>query len=126
MTKEVVSRYLIDDQSLLWLEMERRAPLVRRTLVLAIPSCLVSDLLALIHCQHGHPGVARALALLRDRFHCLDMCRDAREYDLSCGCRRRKRSRSQQLAVLPARFLEPWEVLEVDLQKFPNTPENRK
>ena len=51
------------------------------------------------------------------------MCRDAREYLLSCGCRRRKRSRSQQLAMLPARFLEPWEVLEVDLQKFPNTSE---
>ena len=49
------------------------------------------------------------------------MCRDTREYVLSCRCRRRKRSRSQQIAMLPARFLEPWEVLEVDLQKFPNT-----
>ena len=68
MTKEVVNRYLIDDESLLWLEMERSATLVRRTSVLAIPSCLVSDLLALIHCHHGHPGVARTFALLRDRF----------------------------------------------------------
>ena len=51
------------------------------------------------------------------------MCRDAREYVLSCGCRRRKRSRSQHLAMLPARFLEPSEVLEVDLQKVPNTSE---
>ena len=42
---------------------------------------------------------------------------------LSCGCRRKKRSRSQRIAMLPARFLEPWEVLEVDLQRFPNTSE---
>ena len=76
-----------------------------------------------MHCKHGHPGVARTLALLQDRFHWSGMCRDAREYVLSCGCRRRKRSRSQQLAILPATFLEPWEVLQVDLQKFPNTAE---
>ena len=105
--------------------MERSATLVRRTSVFAMPSCLVSDLLALIHCQHGHPGVVRTLALLRDRFHCPGMCRDAREYVLLCGCGRRKRSRRQQLAMLPSRFLEPLEVLEVDLQKFPNTSEAR-
>ena len=45
LTKKVVNRYLVDDQSLLWLEMERNATLVRRTSALAIPSCLVSDLL---------------------------------------------------------------------------------
>ena len=123
LTKEVVNRYLIDNQSLLWLEMERSATLVRRTSVLAIPSWLVSDLLALIHCQHGHLGVARRLALSRDRFNWPGMCRDAREYVLSCGCRRRKRSGSEKLAMLRARFMELWEVREVDLQKFPKTSE---
>ena len=42
------------------------------------------------------------------------MARDVREYVLSCGCRRRKRSSSQQVALLPARAVEPWEVLEID------------
>ena len=51
------------------------------------------------------------------------MCRDAREYVLSCGCRRRKRSGSEKLAMLRARFMELWEVREVDLQKFPKTSE---
>ena len=41
LTKEVVNRYLTDDPS---------ATLVRRTSVIAIPSCPVSDLLDLIHC----------------------------------------------------------------------------
>ena len=34
---------------------------------------------------------------------------------LSCGCRRLKRSTSQRVTVLPARFLKPWEVLEMDI-----------
>ena len=57
MTKEVVNRYLIDDESLLWLEMERSATLVRRTSVLAIPSCLLSDLLALIQPTQASRGL---------------------------------------------------------------------
>ena len=35
---------------------------------------------------------------------------------LSCGWRRLKRSTSQRVAMLPARFLKPWEVLEMDIQ----------
>ena len=34
---------------------------------------------------------------------------------LSCGCRSLKRSTSQRVAMLPARFLKPWEVLEMDI-----------
>ena len=34
---------------------------------------------------------------------------------LSCGCRRLKKSTSQRVAMLPARFLQPWEVLEMDI-----------
>ena len=63
------------------------------------------------------------LSLLHDRFHWPGMFRDAKAYVLSCGCRRRKRSRSQRIAMLPARYLEPWEVLEVDLKVTPNTSE---
>ena len=45
-------------------------------------------------------------------------CRGAREYVLSSGCRRRKRTRSQRMAMLPGRYLEPWEVPEVDLLRI--------
>ena len=38
-----------------------------------------------------------------------------RDYGLSCGCRRLKRSTSQRVAMLPARFLKPWEVFEIDI-----------
>ena len=121
MSEGKAARYLLDDQGLVWYELEQRGILVRRTSVLAVPRVLVADLLALVHCQHGHPGVGRTLSLLRDRFHWPGMCRDARDYVLSCGCRRRKRSRSQRIAMLPARYLEPWGVLEMDLQRIPNT-----
>ena len=49
--------------------------------------------------------------------------RYTRDYVLPCGCRRSKWSRSQRIAMLPTRFMEPWEVLEVDVQRFPNTSE---
>lgn len=85
-----------------------------------MPCRLVPDLLALVHCQHGHPGVGKTLAILRDRFHWPGICRDARDYVLARGCRRKKRSCSQRIAMLPARCLESWEVLEVDLQQIPS------
>ena len=94
-----------------------------RTSVLAFPAVWVADVLALVHCQHGHPGAARTLSLVRVRFYWPGMCRDAWEYVLSCGCRRRKRTRSQRITMLPTRYLEPWEVLEVDLPRTPNTSE---
>ena len=60
---------LIADQNLLWLECERVGVLARKTSVFAVPQCLVPDLFALVHGQHGHPGVPRTLPLLRDRLH---------------------------------------------------------
>ena len=116
-------RYLLDDQELVWYEVEQSGILARSTWVLAVPGVLVADLLVLVHCQHGHPKVGRMLSLLRDRFHWPGMCRNARGYVLSCGCRRRKRTRSQRIAVLPARYLEPWEKMEVDLLRIPKMSE---
>lgn len=75
-------------------------------------------MLALIHARHGHPGIASTVALVRDRFHWPHLHRDVREYVLACGCRRRKHARSQRIAMLSARFLEPWEVLEIDIQNL--------
>lgn len=49
------------------------------------------------------------------------MPRDTREYVLSCGCRRKKRSRSQRVAMLPARFLQPSEVLDKDFRSGAHT-----
>ena len=71
LTDVELNKFLIDDQNLPLLECERVGVLARKTTVLVVPHCLVPDLLALVHCQHGHPGVTRTLSLLRDRFHCL-------------------------------------------------------
>ena len=79
------------------------------------------ELLALTHHLLGHPGVASTLTLTRERFYWSTVVRDVREYVLSCGCRRRKRSNSQQLALLPSRTVEPWEVLKVDLLRIGTT-----
>ena len=116
-----VVRYLTDDQNLVWHEVEQSGVLSRPTSVLAVPGVWVADVLALVHCQHGYRGVGRTLPLLRDRFHWPGGCRDAMEYVLPCGCRRRKRTRSQRIAMLTGKFLEPWEGLEVDLLRIPKT-----
>ena len=42
---------------------------------------------------------------------------------LSCGCRRLKRSTSQRVAMLPARFLKPWEALEMGIHGMGARPE---
>ena len=123
MSEGEAARYLLDDQGLVWYELEQRRILIRRTSVRAVPCVLVADLLTLVHCKHGRPGVGRTLSLLRDRFHWPGMCGDARVYFLSCGCRRRKRSRSHRITMLPAMYLQPWEVVEVGLLKIPNTSE---
>ena len=107
MSEGEVARYLLDDQELVWYEVEQRGILVRRTSVRAVPCVLVADLLGLVHCKHGNHSIGRTLFLLRDRFHWPGMCGDARFYVLSCGCRRGKRSRSQRIAMLPAVYLEP-------------------
>ena len=64
LTDAELNKYLIDDQDLLWLECERVGVLTRTTSVLVILSCLVSYVLALVHCQHGHLGVTRTVSLL--------------------------------------------------------------
>ena len=108
--------YMLDDRDLIWYSRkETREP------TLAISRALVPELLALIHHLHGHSGVASTLALTRERFFLPTMVRDVREYVLSCGCRRRKRSNNQQLVLLPARAVEPWKVLEVDLLRIGTT-----
>ena len=107
---------ILDDRELIWYSTnETIKP------ILEIPRTLVPELLALIHHLHGHPGVASTLALTREHFYWLTLIRDVREYVLSCGCRRRKRSNSQQLTLLSARAVEPWEVLEVDLLRIGTT-----
>ena len=103
---------MLDDRDLIWYSTkETREP------TLAIPRAMVPELLALIHYLHGHSGVASTLALTRERCFWPTMVRDV----LSCGCRRRKRSNDQQLALLPARAVEPWEVLTVDLLRTGTT-----
>ena len=47
--------------------------------------------------------------------------RDVREYVLCSGCRRRKRSSSQQVALFPARNIKQSEVLKVDLLRISAT-----
>ena len=123
LTLAELSEDFLDNQNLLWHERKCVGVLARETSVLAIPHVLEPHLLALVHCQYGHPGVTRTLSLLRDRWHGPGMCRDTRGYVLPCRCRRRKRSRSQRRAMLPTRLLEPEEMLEVNVQRFPNTPD---
>ena len=107
---------MLDDRDLIWYSTkETREP------TLAIPRALVPELLALIHYLHGHSGVASTLALTRERMFWPTMVRDVREYVLSGGCRRRKRSNNRQLALPPARAVEPWEILEVELLRIGTT-----
>ena len=52
---------------------------------------------------------------MQRKYHWISLKSDVRDYVLSCGCRRLKRSTSQRVAMLPPRFLKPWEVLEMDI-----------
>ena len=114
--EEQPEQYVIDDRDLIWFTGK-----TAKKPTLAIPRSVVADVLSLVHTLHGHPGVASTLILIRERFHWHTMARDVREYVLSCGCRRRKRSRSQQVALLPARAVEHWEVIEIDLLRIGGT-----
>ena len=71
--------------------------------------------MARAHSTYGHLGMAKT-ALISRRYCWPTLIRDVRDYVLSCGCRRRKRSASQRVAILPAMFLRPGEILEVDIQ----------
>ena len=101
--------YVTDDDGLLWYAPPGSA------LRLAIPRSLVPGVLAFAHTTYGHPGVARTTELTQRKYHWTSLKSDVRDYVLSCGCRRLKRSTSQRVAMLPARFLKPWEVLEMDI-----------
>ena len=100
--------YVTDDDGLLWY-----AP-PGSILRLAIPRPLVLGVLGFVHTTYGHPGVARTTELTQGKYHWISLKSDVRDYVLSCGCRRLKRPISQRVAMLPARFLKPWEVLEMD------------
>ena len=102
--------YVTDYDGLLWY-----AP-PGSILHLAIPRSLVPDILASVHTTYGHPGVARTTELMQRKYHWASLKSDVRDYVLSCGCRRLKRSTTQRVAMLPARFLKPWKVLEMDIR----------
>ena len=51
---------------------------------------------------------------MQRKYHWTSLKGDVRDYVLPCGCRGLKRSTSQRVAMLPARFLQPWGILEVD------------
>ena len=101
--------YVTDDDGLLWY-----AP-PDSTLRLAIPRSLVPDILAFVYTTYGHPGVARTTELTQGKYHWTSLKSDVRDYVLLCGCRRLKSSTSQRVAMLPARSLKSWEVLEMDI-----------
>ena len=102
--------YVMDDNGLSWVAPRGKIPR------LAVPRSLVPGIIALAHSTYGHPGTAKTTSLISHRYCWPTLIKDVRDYALSCGCRRRKGSASQRLAMLPSRFLRPGEVLEVDIQ----------
>ena len=106
---ETRREYVADDDEFLWYVPPGSI------LRLAVPRSLVPGILALVHTTYGHPGVARTIELVQRKYHRISPISDVRDYVLSCGCRRLKRSTSQRIAELLARFLKPWEVLEMDI-----------
>ena len=100
-TPERTPDYVLDDNDLLW-----SAP-PKTKLKLAIPRALVPETLALVHGTYGHPGITRTLLLVRDKCWWPAIAQDARDYVLSCGCRRKKRVLSQRVVMMPARLLWP-------------------
>ena len=89
--------YVTDDDGLLWY-----AP-PGSILRLAIPRSLVPTVLAFVHTTYGHPGVARTTELTQGKYHWTSLKSDVRNYVLSCL----KRSTSQRITMLPARFPKP-------------------
>ena len=108
--------YVADDNRLLWY-----AP-SGFFLGLAIPRSLVPGILALFHTTYGYRGVARTTELVQRNSHWTSLKRDVQDYVLACGCQRIKRSTSQRVAMLPARFLKFWDVLKIDIQDMGATP----
>ena len=81
----------------------------------AVPRSMIPGVMALVHTTYVHPGVGRTTELIQRKFHWPAYKRDVRDDVLTWGCRRKK-SASQRVAMLQARSLQPWEVLEVDTQ----------
>ena len=102
--------YVLADNNLLW-----HAPR-GWSYAIAVPHQLVPGVLALIPGTYGHTGSARTTLLIERKFHWPTLKRDVRDYVLSCPCRRRKRAWSKQLSMMPARLLQPWEVVQMDIQ----------
>jgi len=102
--------YVLSDNDLLW-----HAPR-GGTYAIAVPRRLLPGVLALVHGTYGHPGTARTTLLIERKFHWPTLKQDVRAFVLSCPCRRRKRAWSTQLSMMPARLLQPWEVLQMDIQ----------
>lgn len=91
---------LNDDDILWWADVAERAnSILRRT--------LVPGILAPVHSNYGHPDVARTTILLRGRCSWPSSGKDARDYMRSCGCTKKKRAHSRQVAMLSARFCYP-------------------
>ena len=102
--------YVVYNVDLLWITSIREIP------CLAIPRTLVPGVLALVHSTYAHPRVGITTALVNQRLYWPILARDVHDYVLSCGCCRQKRASSQRVAMLPARFLRPGEVFEIDTQ----------
>ena len=104
------TNHVLSDNGLLW-----HAP--RGWMyAIAVSRQLVPGVLAHVHGTYGHPGIVRTTLLIERKFHWPTLKSDVRAYVLSCPCRRRKRARSMQLSMMPARLLRPWEVLQMDIQ----------
>ncbi|CAM9960820.1 unnamed protein product, partial [Choristocarpus tenellus] len=85
---------------------------------LAVPRSLVSNIIALVHLQTSHQGVGRTVALTHRYFFWPSLHKDTQDYVLSCGCRRDESVQNRTIVrcTLFSKFLEPWDVLEMDLQ----------
>ncbi|CAB1106551.1 unnamed protein product [Ectocarpus sp. CCAP 1310/34] len=107
--KGEVGDYVLDDQKLLF-----HAPRGKLHAI-ALPRRLIPGVLALAHGTFAHPGSARTTIIIADKYHWPSLKKGVRRYVTSCRCRMSKRPSSAQLRMLPARFLRPWDVLELDI-----------
>ena len=89
--------------------------------MVALPRKLIPGVLALAHGTFSHPGRARTTLIIADKYHWPSLKQDVRRYVESCRCRMEKRPWSKQLHMLPAHFLHPWEVLEMDILDMKNS-----
>lgn len=74
------------------------------------------SMLALIHSTYGNPRMSRMMERLIQNPYLTTPSGDIHEWVPSCGCRMRKRSVSQRVAMLSAKALRPWEVPEIGAQ----------